>query len=130
MGLQTYDVQVTSDTTVVTTAETIVATLPGVSTAGPNQTVRLQGELRITTGTNTTGLTLAIRRGSTVAGPVVGEATVVQVEAAAGSTEDHDIQVTDIPGDVASQPYVLTVTQAAASANGSVLNANLRAEVG
>lgn len=130
MGYQAYDVQVTTDTPVVTTAETIAATLSGVSTSGPSQTVRLQGEVRLTTGTNTTAVTLAVRRGSTVSGPVVGEATPVQVQAAAGSTEVLDIEVTDIPGDVASQPYILTVTQTAASANGSILNANLRAEVG
>jgi hypothetical protein len=60
----------------------------------------------------------------------VGEANVKQIGTAAGSTEDHDIQVTDTPGEVASQTYVLTVQQTAASANGSNLEAHLRAEVG
>lgn len=129
MSIVEYDVQVTADTTLTTTTETVVATLSGVNTPGPGYIVKLQGEAKVTTGGSTTALTLRIRRGTTITDPLVGEATAVQIEAAAGSTEDHDIMATDAPGEVASQSYVLTVQQTAAAANGSCLNANLRASV-
>lgn len=120
-------VDVTTDVPLVTTAETVVATLGGVSTSGPGRRVSLTGEFQITTGTNTTGLTIRIRRDS-LTGALVGEANPVQVEAAAGSTEDHDIEVTDTPTlEIFNANYVLTVQQVAASANGSVLRAYLKA---
>ena len=120
-------VSVTADTTLVTTAETVIATLPGCSTSGPGKKVTLAGEFQITTGTNTTGMTVRIRRDS-LTGTLVDEANVVQIETAAGNTEDHDIEVVDTPtGEIYNATYVLTVQQVAASANGSVLRALLRA---
>lgn len=124
-----YEVQteVTADTTLVTTAETVIATLGGIGTSAPGRSVKLTGEATITTGTNTTALTFRIRRDS-LTGTVVGEANPVQIEAAAGSSEDHDIEVVDTPtGEIYNATYVLTVAQTAASANGSAIRAFLKA---
>jgi len=124
----TTSVTATADTALVTTAETVVATLTGCSTSGPGKPVRLTGEFQITLGTNATGLTVRIRRDS-LTGTLVGEANAVQIETAAASTEDHDIEVTDTPtGEIFNATYVLTVQQVAASANGSVLQAFLKAQ--
>lgn len=129
MGVKRYTTATTTDTTLVTTAETVVATLAGVSTGQPGQTVGLRGSARITTGTNTTAVTLRVRRDS-LTGTLVGEATAEQIEAAAGSTEGHDIYVEESsPGEFIGRTYVLTVEQTAATANGNVPNASLECEV-
>jgi len=127
---RTYNVNVAADTTIVTTAETVVATLTGVSVARLGEPVRLHGEFTITTGANTTGLTIRCRRDS-LTGALVDEAQTDQIETAAGSTEDHDFVVTDpAPGELANATYVLTVAPVAASANATVTHASLEATVG
>lgn len=124
----TVSTQVTSDQTVTTTAETVVATLTGVGTSGPGRSVRLTGELQITTGGSSTAVTLRVRRDS-LTGTVVGEGNPVQLETAAGSTEDHDIETVDTPtGEIYNATYVLTVQVTAAAANSSVLFASLKAQ--
>jgi len=124
---QRFNVNNDVDTTLVTVAETVVATLTGVYLQRIGQGVRLHGQFNITTGGSTTAVTARIRRDSLV-GALVGEATADQIEAAAGSTEDHDIVRTDFPpGELANATYVLTVQQTAAAANGTVLNASLEA---
>ncbi len=124
-----YNVDVPTDTTLVTVAETVVATLAGVSMARPGESVRLHGECSVLTGVATTALTLRVRRDG-LAGALVGEAVPESVEAAAGGTEDHDIVMTDLPaGELAGATYVLTVQQTAATGNGTVAHASLEAVV-
>lgn len=119
----------TVDTSLVTTAETVVATLTGVSTNRYGQTVSLRGLVTLTTGTNTTGVTLRLRADS-LTGSVIGEAAADAVEAAAGSVESHEIYGEDsAPGEVQGKTYVLTVAQVGASANGSATQASIEAEV-
>lgn len=128
MGIR-YAVNNPVDTTLVTVAETVVATLSGVSSRGPGQRVDLEGEATVTTGGSTTALTLRVRRDG-LTGTLVDEAIVDQVEAAAGSTETHSINCSDAnPGELANATYVLTVAQTGAAANGSVLHASLEAEM-
>jgi hypothetical protein len=125
MGKRTYSVVATTDVPLVTTAETVVATLPGVTTDKAGQLIRITADYVITTGTNTTALTHRIRRDS-LTGTIVGEVNAEQIEAAAGSTEAHDFYCEDsFAGEVAGQVYVLTVQQTAASANGSVLRSSI-----
>jgi hypothetical protein len=129
MARRTSSTEVTADTTLVTTAETVIATLSDVGNGRPGGTVRFRGEAKITTGTATTAVTLRVRRDS-VSGTVVDESNAVTVEAAAGSTEDHDIQCDDTPsGEIAGATYVLTAQQTSASANGSVVYAYLAADM-
>jgi len=127
MGTINYDSDVTADVTLVTTAETILATLTGVSTPRRQQ-VRLRGWAQITTGANTTAITLRIRRGSAITDLLIGEANPVQLAAAAGSTEDVEIEAADNGVDLAAATYILTAVQTAASANGSSLHAAIHAE--
>lgn len=124
----TTSTEVQANTTLVTTAETVIATLTGISLSAAGRTVRFTGEVAITTGTNTTGLTLRIRRDS-LTGTVINEANVEQVEAAAGSTESHDVEADDTPtGEIYNATYVLTVEQAGATANGTAVYGYLKAE--
>jgi hypothetical protein len=126
---QTLNAQTTSDTALVTTAETIVATVTGVTVPRPGTKVILTGVCQVTTGTNTTALTPRIRRGAAITDTLVGEANPQQIATAAGNTETVEYMAEDTPGEVFNQTYVLTVQQTAASANGSALVADLKAEV-
>lgn len=124
-----YSVDVSADTTLVTTAETVVASLTGVSMARPGERVRLHGQAKITSGAAVTALTMRVRRDG-LTGPLVGEADPVQLEVAAGSTEDHDIVVTDTPAlELAGATYVLTAQQVGGAANATCLHASLEATV-
>lgn len=128
MTAQQYKGPISSDTALVTTAETVVATVGGVST-GRAVNIQLRGWAQLTTGTNTTAVTPRIRRGTTITGTLIGEANPVTIGAAAGSTEDFEIDVSDLGADVASATYVLTLQQAGATANGSCLQAAIEAYV-
>lgn len=126
MGTFTTDVASGTDVVVNTTTETVVATLPGVTT-GRKTTVTLEGWVQLTVGTATTGLTLRVRRGVDATGTLVGEANLEIVEGAAGSTEDHEINVQDPGVDLQGQTYVLTVQQTAATGNGTGVQSSLKA---
>lgn len=129
MPVRTYRTTVTSDTTLVTTAETVIATLSGIATNQPGSTIGLSGEATLTTGGSTTGVTLRVREDS-LAGSVVDEPTPNAVQSAAGTTETHDINVTfEAAGEYGSKTFVLTAQQIGAAANGSVLQATLEATV-
>lgn len=129
MGVRKFSTYASADVSLVTTAETVVATLTGVSTNQPGQTVALRGNYQITLGTGTTAVTTRIRRDS-VTGTLVGEANAEQDSTAAGSTEGHSIEVEEVnPGEFSGRTYVLTVQQTAATGNGTVLQSALAAEV-
>ena len=116
----------TSGQALATNTETIVAVLPGISAQAGAQ-VNLTGEVDISAGTGTTGCTVSIRRGTTVAAPLV--ASIGPAPPAAAGRDTIPIQAVDsLPADVAGQQYIVTVTQAAATANGTANTATLRAD--
>lgn len=117
-----------ANVTLVTTAETVLRTLSGVST-GRKVNVGLKGWVQLTTGAGTTAVTLRIRRGTDATGTLIGEATPVTVAAAAGSTELFDIETFDPGADLASATYVLTAEQTGATANGTALQSYLEADI-
>lgn len=130
MALRQYSSETSTNTTLTTTAETVVATLSGITTAQPGEKIVLKGLAQLTTGTGTTAVTPRIRRDS-VTGTVVNEANPITVGAAAGSTEDFEVECEDsFSGEVAGQTYVLTLEQTAATANGNCLYSSLTATVG
>lgn len=129
MGVRRFSSYQETDTSLVTTAETVVATLAGVSTNQPGQSVGLRGTYNITLGATTSALVTRIRRDG-IAGAVVGEVQTEQIFSAAGSTEDHEIYREDAgAGEFSGRTYVVTVSQTAATANGTVNNASLECEV-
>lgn len=130
MPVREYSSEEATNVTVTTTSETVVATVSGINTYAPGAPIRLKGFVQLTTGTATTAVTLRVRRDS-VTGTVVNEPNAEQIEAAAGSTEGHEVLCDDsFAGEVAGQTYVLTVEQTAATGNGSALYGYLNAEVG
>lgn len=127
MTIRRFSTYNTTDTTLTTTAEAVVATLTGTSTSQPGQQFALRGLLTLTTGAATTALTLRVRRDG-LTGTIVGEAPVDAVEAAAGSVETHEIYVEEsAPGEFSGRTYVLTCQQTAATGNGTVSAASLEA---
>lgn len=126
--MRRYTGPTTADTSVVTTTETVVATVTVATTPRDNARIQLKGFLQHTNGTNTTALTIRLRRGNGITGTVVGEANAEQISTAAGSTESHAIMAEDTPGEVVNQVYSLTIQQTGASANGSTLSAYVEAD--
>lgn len=98
--------------------ETVAGTIEGVSTDDANGTVSLYGCLALTTGAKGTAVVVKCRRGSTTAGAEV--ATSITVKAAEETLVAVPFAFTDKPGAVANQPYVITVTETSATADGTV----------
>lgn len=119
----------TVDVNVPTTTETVVATIPNVNTQDPGANVAIEATVTLTTGTATTAVVLRIRRGS-VTGTIIGEAETDTPIGAAGSTDPYSIGATDQPGEVASQNYVVTVQQTAATGNGTAIDSFVQAVLG
>lgn len=128
MPTTVYSGFATADVSLVTTAETVVATVTVPSTPNPGATVTIEGHCQLTVGTGTTALTPRIRRGG-LTGALVGEGNALGVSGAAGSTEEVDLTVDDQPGEVVNQVYVLTVAQTGATANGTDVQSEIEATV-
>jgi hypothetical protein len=105
--------------------ETVVATLI-ISDAGPDSAVELEGWVKLTTGASTTSIVPRIRRDG-LAGALVGDQTAMAIIGAVGETHEYGIKVVDTPGEVASQTYVLTIVQTAATVAGTIRQVLLRA---
>lgn len=106
------------NTTLVTTAETVLFTTPGLNISLDFSQVLIFWWIMLTIGTGTTSFVPSIRRGTTTAGTriTLGAATTVT----AGNAVSLSGCYPDIPGAVAGQQYSLTGTQNAATANGTV----------
>ena len=106
-------------TNVVTTAETVAATLtvdPVFANAPIGRVI--SGYLNVTPGAATTALVIRVRQGNTTGGALVGTADTVTV-AAAGLESVFFSQV-DTGVAPANNQYCVTVQQTAATGNGTV----------
>ena len=110
---------------IVNAVETAVLTLNGVSTAQGGGQVIVEAECQLLTGATTTAVVVNIRRGTTIAGALVGTITLSNL--AAAQTVLCPIQAVDNAGEVAGQSYTLTLTQTGGSANGTASNASIQA---
>lgn len=128
MTAQQFKAHSTADTTLVTTAETVVARVDGVST-GRALPVSIRAWAQLTTGTATTAVTPRIRRGTTITGTLIDEGNPVTIGAAAGGTEEFDIDAIDDNADLAGASYVLTLQQTAATGNGTCLQSGIEVYV-
>lgn len=100
-------------------AETIVATLPNVSTDGPNQQVSLFGWVAFTVGTSGTAATLRLRE-TGVAGTLVANSGALTGGIAAANLVALPIIGVDRPGDVAGMVYELTLQVTGGAATSTV----------
>lgn len=121
MAQSTVTVQQLADTTVTTTAETVVLTISGVSTGSPDARVAVFGLLSMTHGTGATAVTLRVRRTS-LTGTLVGESNALSVTAGNSSEQNFGVLDTSI-GEVAGQSYVLTAQFTGATGNSTITSA-------
>jgi hypothetical protein len=118
-----HAVEAASASPIVTTGETVIATLTGVSTDALNPQVILEGAATILTGTAATKLTLRVRVGA-LGGTVVGKPAEQFVGEAKPYTTS--IQVVYAPeAELSGATFVLTAQQTAATTNGSAESASL-----
>lgn len=117
----------TAAPTLVTTAETVIATVAGITTPRPGSTVTLQYAGVIAAAAGTTGVTLRARSGS-LTGSVVGTAFAPAATASANDPLAATFQ--DTPGELANATYVITAALAGASANSTSTIATVVTTVG
>jgi len=112
-----------ANVTLVTTAETLILTAPRIAVPRRSVTALILAIAQLTTGTATTGVTPRIRRGALVTDPLVSEANVVTIGAAVGSNEQFLAFASEELTGAADVEYSFTLTQAAATGNGTALAA-------
>lgn len=115
-----------SPTTVVTTAETVAATVNGISPDTPDALVVIEASVDLSTGANAGAITVSfkIERGTAAGSTQVGN-TVTQT-IGASSRGSVGMAVRDFPGE-GTFSYIVTVTQTAATTNGTINQANVNA---
>ncbi len=113
----------TSSVNIPTTTETAILTTDPIAVSSPGALIRILGFVGFLTGTATTFLTIRIRRGSGIAGALVGGAIGLSV--AAAQNYSVPIEAEDTPGEVAGQQYTITAQQTAATGNGTATPATL-----
>lgn len=112
-----------------TTTETVVGTTKSISTGYAGQIMLVQFTLEFTAGTGATSVIAKIERGSAAGGTAIRTSPSITVVAA--NIYNWTFVATDqLTGDVAGQVYVLTLTQAAATGNGTAQNAASAVTVG
>lgn len=111
------------DVAPVTNAETAILTTGPISTPGAGSVVNIWAALAMVAGAGTTAVVLRIRRGTGVAGAIVGEAATATLAATALGA--LSMAVADPLGDAAGQVYTLTVQQTGGTGNGNVTQASV-----
>lgn len=113
----------TANVTLTTTTETIIITSDVITPPYDGSDVTIWAWAQLTTGAGTTTVTPRIRRGPAITDPLVGEANAVTIGAAAGSTEVFMIMAVDALIGSGGWQYSLTLQQAAATGDGTALQA-------
>lgn len=114
-----------ADATITTTTELVAVTSDPIYVPGANARIVIIARAVVTLGTGTTAVTPRVRRGTTIADTLVGEANAEQIKTAAGSSEPFDALVADEVSGVDQVTYVFTVQQTGASGNGTVVSASI-----
>lgn len=110
-------------------AETVIATLSGITELLPGLSVRLHGWANITGEASATDMRLRIRRASLTGTSVVGPFTFGTTDVTAAKPTEGNIYGSDQPGDFAGATYVLTVVMTAAAGTSTVNGVCLDATV-
>jgi len=109
----------TTDVIVPTTTETVVISSGPVRVPTHTFRVLVLAWCQLTLGTATTYVTPRIRRGTTTADPLVGEANTEIIKGAAGDTEPFFLIASEERQGEEKVEYSLTVQQTAATADGT-----------
>lgn len=110
-------------------AEVVIAILSDIDTSLPGLPINLHAWAKIEVDADATSAVLTVRRGS-LTGDVVGSGPAHQ-DFVAGDAENVlvGIDALDLPGDVASATYVVTLSMSDASAGSTVGGVHLSAQV-
>jgi len=111
-------VQLPATVTPVTTAETVVLTLPFAGQGTARGPVLIQGFVNYTQGTAGTAVTIRVRTGTTTGGTLIGAADVHTLAAAARA--QIPFAALDLAQFPAGNQYCVTVQATAATGNPSV----------
>jgi hypothetical protein len=119
--------QNTGSQTVTTTTETAAANTAALAFAPPNNYggMIVRGSVNITPGTGTTAVVVRVRQGNGTGGALVGNA--LTITAIAASPLVLPFSVLDPSATPASQ-YTVTVAQTAATANGTINQAEIETD--
>jgi len=109
-----------ADVTISTTTETVVISSGLVSLPFHTCHIIVLAWCQLVSGTATTDVTSRIRRGTSTAGALVGEANAEAIKTAAGSREPFMIMVHEERAREEAVEYCLTIQQTAATADGIV----------
>lgn len=114
-----------SNVTITTTTEKAIIASNPMALERPGANFLIKAWAQVTTGTNITGMTAKIRRGTTITDTLVNEANIVTVGAAAGSNEVFTAWAMESLADVSQVQYVLCLLQVAADGNATVLQSGI-----
>jgi len=123
MALQLGGAATVTNVTVPTTTEAVIVTSEAVKMVRRHARYLIMGWAQLTSGSGTTDVTARIRRGDSTGDPLVGEANAEAIKTAAGSTEPFSIMTIDEVSDRFEVVYSLTLQQAAATTDGTALQA-------
>jgi len=115
----------TVNVTLTTTSETVIISSGVATVTRPVVRALVLAFAQLTTGAGTTGVTKRIRRGTLTTDTLIGEANDEPVKAVAGSTEEFYIMVAETLTDLVEVQYSLTLSQTAATGNGTALQAGI-----
>ena len=111
--------------TLTTTTENVAVSSGPVKTPFQTHRVIIIGWAQVTTGAGTTALTPRIRRGTAITGTLVGEANAEENKVVAAETEPVFIMVVEERAGEESVEYSLTVQQADATGNGTIVQSGI-----
>lgn len=109
-----------SGVSLVTTSETVIATLPPLNISLDFAQILLFWSFAYLAGTAATQLFINIRRGTGLTGTIINLSNNWDPTVVAASNYMFAGNYGDVPGAIAGQQYVLTAKQVSATGNGSV----------
>lgn len=113
----------------VTTTETLVGIGRALSLPSQSGKAVIYCFASVTAGTSTTSLTINVYRGSVISGSAVFSSVRTIPAAAGGPQYDLNCCFTDVLSMATQAQYCFSVTQTAATANGSVTSAAIETEL-
>ena len=114
---------VTTDVTLVTTAETVIVSAPPIAVVRQSMFALVIGWAQLLIGTSVTAVTPRIRRGPAITSPLISDDIAEEIKTAAADIEPFFMMAGEQLSNVADVEYSFTLEQAAAAANGTVSQA-------
>lgn len=120
-----YTATFSADVAIVTTGETVVATIVGIPVNLPAYKVTIFGWVELLIGTGGTAVTLRIRETDLIGGTAIGDATVITIGSVAGVNEVYSKVTSENRTVQGLLAYNMTVTVANATGNSTAVQGAL-----